>query len=423
MHKVHDRRAGQTALITLVTWLAAAAAGADVMTLEDAQRIAVERDAGRLAIEDESAAMRDMAVSAGQLPDPEARLGAVNVPTDSFALDAEEMTMLEVGLMQRLPAGRSRSLARSGFERRSLAMAQTADDRARKVRLAVAQAWHELDYLDAAAGILESERRWAETLVAGILAAYASGEGSQAGLLEARLMALEVAERSIDVQRERDVMSAELRRWIDVPTLPERLATAPGRGRLPPLENLLDRLGSHPRLLAMDFETAAAESDSALAAQAYRPSFGFDLSYGFRRGYAMGGGARPDMLSAMVTFDLPLFTRDRQDRDVAAARARERAATARRADERRELEGSLRAAHARVARLDEMLALYESQLQRLAEVSVETALSSYRASDGSLVDLIDTERRLLDVRDRLARTRADRARAQAEIEYLSGDQP
>lgn len=423
MQTIDDRRAGQTALITLVTLLAAAAAGADVMTLEEAQRIAVERDAGRLAIEDESAAMRDMAVSAGQLPDPEARVGAVNVPTDSFALAAEEMTMLEVGLMQRLPAGRSRSLARTGLERRSLAMAETANDRARRVRLAVAQAWHELDYLDAAAGILESERRWAETLVAGILAAYASGEGAQAGLLEARLMALEIAERSIDVQRERDVMSAELLRWIDFPTLPERAAAAPDRGQSTALERLLEGLGSHPRLVAMDFEAAAAESDSALAAQAYKPSFGFDLSYGFRRGYSMGGAARPDMLSAMVTFDLPLFTRDRQDRDVAAARARMRAAAARRSDEQRELEGSLRAAHARAARLDEMLALYESQVQRLAEVSVDAALSAYRASDGSLVDLVDTERRLLDVRDRLARARADHARARAEIEYLSGELP
>ncbi len=423
MHRIHDRRAGQTALITLVTLFAAAAAGADVMTLEEAQRIAVARDAGRLAIEDESAAMREMAVSAGQLPDPEARVGAVSVPTDSFALDAEEMTMLEVGLMQRLPAGRSRSLARAGFERRSLAMAETANDRARRVRLAVAQAWHELDYLDAAAVILESQRRWAETLVAGILAAYASGDGAQAGLLEARLMTLELAERSIDIGRERDVMSAELLRWMDVPTLPERVAATPDGGQGPPLERLLEQLGSHPRLIAMDFETAAAESDSALAAQAYKPSFGFDLSYGFRRGDSMGGAARPDMLSAMVTFDLPLFTRDRQDRDVAAARARTRAATARRSDERRELEGSLRAAHARAARLDEILALYESQVQRLAEVSVDAALSAYRAADGSLADLIDAQRRLLDVRDRLARSRADRARARAEIRYLSGEQP
>lgn len=423
MQKFHDRRAGPKALITLVTMFAAVAASAGALTLEDAQRIAVARDAGRQAIEDETAALRDMAVSVGQLPDPEARVGAINVPTDSFALDAEEMTMLEFGVMQRFPAGKSRSLARAGLEQRSLAGDAQALDRARKVRLVVAQAWHELHYLDAALDILQAERRWSETLVAGMLSDYAAGEGAQTELLDARLMTLEIDERAIELGRERDVMKVELLRWVGEAAGEGRAAAAPGPRRVAPIERLLERLEAHPRLVAKDLETAASETDTGLATQRYKPSFGLDLSYGLRQGRSMANAARPDMLSAMLVFDVPLFTRSRQDREVAAARARTRAATGRRTDEQRELEGQLRAAHARAVRLEEMLALYESQLQRVAQVSVDAALSAYRASNGSLANLIDTERRLLAVRDRLARTQADLALAHAEVNYLAGEQP
>ncbi len=158
-----DRGAGPTALTILMlgfAWVAPPAA-AGPLTLDDAQRIAVERDAGRFALESESAAMRDMAVSAGQLPDPEARAGAVNVPTDSFALDAVDMTMLEIGVMQRFPAGRTRELSRSGFESRALGADAEVQERGRRVRLEVERSWRELDYLDQSMALLQDEAKWA----------------------------------------------------------------------------------------------------------------------------------------------------------------------------------------------------------------------------------------------------------------------
>jgi outer membrane protein TolC len=137
----------------------------------------------------------------------------------------------------------------------------------------------------------------------------------------------------------------------------------------------------------------------------------------------MNGGSRPDLLTAMLTFDVPLFTRNRQDREASAARSKARAAESRRTDVARELESRLRAEYARALRLGAIVELYASQIQRLAEVSVESALSSYRSNDGSLSDVVSTERRVLDVRDRLARARKDLAVALAEINYLAGDQP
>ena len=89
MPSICDRRAGPTALtiLTLSFACVVATAAAEALTLEAAQGIPAERDAGRAARESDSSAMQDMAVSAGQLPDPEARVGAINVPLIKFSVD------------------------------------------------------------------------------------------------------------------------------------------------------------------------------------------------------------------------------------------------------------------------------------------------------------------------------------------------
>jgi outer membrane protein TolC len=349
-------------------------------------------------------------------------VGAVNVPVDSFSLDAEDMTMLEVGLMQRFPAGQSRSLRRARYESEALGADAEALERARRVRLAVEKAWRGLDYLDESLALLSDQSRWIGALVAGAEAGYAAGEGEALELLDARLMSLEVDEMRLEAERERDVMRAELSRWLGEDAARERV-TAPVPARGPePIESLLPRIGQNPMVESLTHMRAAAMQDSEIARQMYRPAFGFDVAYGFRQG-EMDGGQRPDMLTAMFTFDVPLFTRDRQDREVGAAKSRERAAEARRADTVRELEAMLRSAQARAVKLRDVVSLYERQIDRVAGVSVEAALAAYRASEGSLMDVVTTQKRVFEVRDRQAKARADYAVALAEIEYLAGAQP
>jgi outer membrane protein TolC len=424
MRSIFDRGAGPTALTLLLLWIGAVPASmAEPLTLDDAWRLAVERDAGREAVESEAAAMRERSVAAGSLPDPEARIGAVNLPVDSFDLDAQDMTMLEVGVMQRFPAGQTRTLSQARYESEASGLDAQARDRALEARLEVERAWRQLDYLDQLSTLLDGEARWIGALVDGAGAAYAAGAGGQLELVDARLMALEVEERRLGLERERDGARAELARWIGQPAYGERRPAPPATEGAAPLAELLARLQEHPRIEALDRQREAAERDVDLAAERYKPSFGVDVAYGFRQGRGMSGADRPDMLTAMLTFDVPLFTGNRQDREADAARAGARAAQARRTDLLREMEARLRAAHARAGRLGELVELYDSEIRRLADVSVEAALAAYRSSDGSLADVVNTERRVLDLRDRVARARLERALALAEIDYLTGDLP
>ena len=416
-----DHRAGLKALMILSCAFATATATADdsVLSLTRAQELAVARDAGHGALEGEAMAMRDRAVAAGALPDPEARIGAVNVPVDSLALDREDMTMIEIGITQQFAAGRSRELSRQQLEHHALHYDADAEVRQRGVRLAVERNWRELDYLDSAVILLNESREWTRVLIDGATAAYESGAGSQAELLDARISALDLDEMLIERRRDRETAEAELQRWIGESAPSREAAPEPPRV-LATLAALEARLESNPMLRGLQHEAGAAQLESDLARQRYKPAFGVDVGYGFRQGRDMTGSGRPDMLSAMLTFNVPLFTRDRQDRDLAAARSMLRSAEARHDDAKRELESRLAAAHSSAAALAQSLELYETGMKPLVKSGVDTALAAYRAGDGSLADVIAAQKRQLGADERRLRLSADLGVALAEIESLTG---
>lgn len=416
-----DPRAGLKALMMLGLAFASAAAMAEPVSLAEAQALAVARDAGGVAFAAEAEAAREQAVAAGELPDPEARLGAVNVPADSFAFDREDMTMIEVGVMQRFPPGRSRSLAREQLEHHALHFDAETAARAREVRAAVARLWRELDYLEASEALVAESRDRSKLMIEGEMAAYASGEGRQAELLAARLELLEVEELLIERGRMRATARAELERWTG--PLPGVRMPAAEPAELAPLPALRERLASHPMLRGLEHQAGAAELEAALARERYKPSFGVDLGYGFRQGRDMLGETRPGMLTAMLTFDVPLFTRDRQDRELAAARSMQRGAEARREDAARELDATLQSAHARAQSLRAARELYRRDMLPVGSAAVEAALASYRSGEGALAEVVEAQRRLLEIRDRQLRLGADFASAVADLESLTGELP
>ncbi|MBX3702595.1 MAG: TolC family protein [Steroidobacteraceae bacterium] len=416
-----DPRAGLKALTILGLAFASAAAMAEPVSLAEAQALAVARDAGGAAYVAEAAAARERAVAAGELPDPEARLGAVNLPADSFDFRREDMTMIEVGVMQRFPPGRSRGLARGQLEHHALHFDAEAAARAREVRAAVARLWRELDYLEATEALVVESRDRAMLMIEGEGAAYASGEGRQADLLAARLELLEVEQMLIERGRMRATAQAELERWTGA--LASARVPAPEPEHPAPLAVLRESLASHPMLQGLEHQANAADLDAALARERYKPSFGVDLGYGFRQGRDMAGEGRPGMLTAMLTFDLPLFTRDRQDRELAAARSMKRGAEARREDAARELEFTLQSAYARAESLRAARDLYRQEMMPVGGAAVEAALAGYRAGEGTLAEVLGAQRRLLEIRDRELRLSAEFAIVVAELESLTGELP
>lgn len=407
----------------LVLSCAAFAQGVSTLTLAEAERLAIERDAVLHQLAAESLAMRERSIAEGQLMDPKLRVGAVNVPVDSFSLDDDEMTMLEVGVSQEFPAGQTRKLARRRMEQSAAATEAVAGDRRRTVQREVRRVWIELAYLARARELVASQADWVEQMRASARARYASGEGRQLELLQAGLDVAMLKEQQLDLDRDTAMRRAQLQRWLgDEDAARAGPFTLPARAEPEPLAVLEERLLEHPAQVDFERRIDAAQSAAELAQQAKRPGWMLDVSYGFRDG-SMGGESLTDMLSAMVSIDLPLFRANRQDREVAAARAELRGLHDMHEDHQREMRAMLAEAWNLVDRTGELERYYESELVPLAQQSIEAAFVAYRSNRAMVDEVILARRTALDTWLKHLRLSADRAQAQYDLDYLVGDQP
>jgi outer membrane protein TolC len=423
--RLNDRRFHPTRRC-LAVWLllTSCAATADPrLPLAEAERLAIQRDAvlGQLAAE--SAGMRENAVAEGELMDPRLRLGAVNVPVNNFSFTEEDMTMVEIGVTQEFPAGRTRELSRRRVNQIATASEAAAGDRRRVVQREVRRVWVELAYITAARALLVGQEAWVDQMRSSARARYASGEGKQLEVLQAGLDVAMLREQQLDVDRDEAMQTAKLARWIgEEDAVRAGPFTLPARGDLQPLADLEARLQRHPAQLDYERRIEAAQTAVDLARQANRPGWMLDLGYGIRGGQ-MDGKDRPDMLTAMVSVDLPLFRADRQDRAVAAARAEAQGLHEMHLDHQREMRAMLAEAWGVAQRTGELERFYETELVPLAEQSVQAALLAYRNNRAMVDEVVLARRTALETGLKHLRLSADRAQAQYDLDYLTGEQP
>ena len=401
-------------------WLPSQAAAAG-LTLAESERIAVDRDAMLREMRAQGAAMRERAVMDGQLMDPQLRVGAVNVPVDSFSLDAEDMTMLEVGVVQEFKPGQSRQLSRKQMEQLAAAMDATALDRERIVRREVRKLWTQLAYVGAARALLVDQTSWVEQMRQSAKARYASGEGKQLDMLQAGLDAAMLREQHLDLDRDDAMYRSQLSFWLgaDEAARVQPTGLSP-RADLEPLATLEARLTEHPAQVDYMRRIDAAHTAADVARELRKPAWMLDVSYGFRQN-APDGMSRPDMMSAMFTVGLPLFRGDRQDRAVSAARLEAQGLDEKHDDHQREMLAMLTEAWNTVYRTAELERFYETDLLPLADQSVTAALLGWSSNRTMLEEVVMARRLALETKMKHLRLAADRALAQHDIDYFAGD--
>jgi outer membrane protein TolC len=417
-----NRFAGVLALAVVVGggWLPAQSV-AQGLTLAESERIAVDRDAMLREMRAQGAAMRERAVMDGQLMDPQLRVGAVNVPVDSFSLDAEDMTMLEVGVVQEFKPGQSRQLSRRQMEQLATAMDATALDRERIVRREVRKLWTQLAYVGAARSLLAGQTSWVEQMRQSAKARYASGEGRQLDMLQAGLDAAMLREQQLDLDRDDAMYRAQLSFWLGADDAARAQPTGLSpRAELEPLATLQARLTEHPAQLDYMRRIDAAHTAADVARELRKPAWMLDVSYGFRQ-QAPDGMSRPDLVSAMFTVGLPLFRGERQDRAVSAARMEAQGLEEKHDDHEREMQAMLTEAWNTVYRTAEVERFYETDLLPLADQSVTAALLGWSSNRTMLEEVIMARRLALETKMKHLRLAADRALAQHDIDYFAGD--
>lgn len=396
----------------IIALLAPLGAHSADLTLADAERLALDHAPWLHHHRTNVDAAAARAVYEGRLPDPQLTLGALNVPTDTYKLNQEDMTMVMVGVRQAFPPGdtldqRSRRAeqelkreeARLELERRNLL---------RDVR----RTWLDLYYTATARRNVDATRPLLERQLDAAEGRYRAAQEGQLAVLRARQTLARLDDRAAELQAAERLQRATLARWIG------DAARAPMPDALPPLP-APDRFDveRHPDALAARAGLEAARAEVAMARAEYRPGIMLDLQYGFRR-TAPDGMERPNTVTAMVTFDLPIFRAQRQDRRLAEKQAMETGATFELEDKRRELASAYDSAMAEHETLAQRVRLYEERILPPARAAARLTVAGFARDQAELRDARMQE---LEADLEFTRLRAALARSQAALLYLTGE--
>jgi len=394
----------------------ASAAGlvrAESLTFDAALQIATRSSPD---IADQSArvaAARSASIAAGRLPDPKLALGIENLPvtgSEAWSLNQDFMTMQKVGVLQEVPnrakreaqtAAATASVARVEVERRVGILA---------VRRDTAVAWLERYYLERQRALFDELDQENGLFTGSVQAQFESGRGTPADVVVPRQEAAELADRRDELRAALAKSKARLKRWVGA-AADESLAGEPPSMPLD-TEQLRSHVHEHPDLAVFVPLTQKAQAEVHEAEASKRPDWGIELAYERR------GGAYSDMVTLEFTVGLPIFSKTRQDPQIAAKRQELARVESERDAMLREHTQELEADLAEYDVLTRQLARVRDAHVPLAQEKVDAQLASYRAGKADLSAVLTARRELINERLREIELEGRRAAEAAKLLLL-----
>ncbi|MGO4303727.1 TolC family protein [Cupriavidus sp. RAF12] len=391
------------------------AQSAPPLSIEEALGLATTRAADAEASHGAVEAAVQMAVAAGQLPDPVLKLGLNNVPTngpDQFSLSRDFMTMRSVSVLQEFTRSDKRRARAARFEAEAAtAEAQRAVSLA-NVQRGVVNAWLDRWYAEQTGVLLGHHGHPLELGLQAATAAYRSGRGTRSDVLAAEMEIQKLQDRIDENQAVIGATSANLERWVGQaakrPLAGQPTLTVPERVRQLAQTNL----DAVPEMAATQREIALAEAEIRAATEGKKPDVSVELMYSQR------GSAYSNMASINVSFPVPWDQANRQDREVAARVAQAHDARAKSEVVARSTRAMLEARLAELQRNLERLKRYDEKILPLASAQADAALTAYRANTGPLLAVAEANHRAIDTAlERLA-LEGKTAKLWADVSFL-----
>lgn len=416
-----DKAFRRVCAITLLLFAGTEAVIATELTIEEASQLALKDDYMLQAIAARSESLSELAVATGRLPDPKIKLGFANLPTDSFNLSQEPMTQAVIGVQQMFPRGQTRSL---NSEKLNESVARNEDealDRKLLVLLAVREEYTRIFLHRERQKILQQSLGVFTDLAEITRDYFATGRAHQQDVVQSQLELSRVQERLIGMQQAEEQARARLAEKIGAAAFRDLDTNWPQIGQPQPSEEIITRLTEHPRMSAWQHEIAKSKTSEEIARQAYKPGFAVDLAYGGRSGQNMDGSNRSDFLSVFVTMDIPLFTKNRQDRVLAASIADTSSVEYARHDVFRSMSSRVQEHAATLTREQERLKLYQEYLLPQAAYNADTAFEDYQDAVGDLTTLMRARIGEYEIKLAHAALRADVIITRAKLLYYQGE--
>ncbi len=407
------------------------------LTLTTAVSVAQKHDLWLIGNKHSQDAIDAASVSAGTLPDPKISIAFANMPTDTFDFGQEPMTQFKVGMSQMFPRGESLAIKQRQLAIKGQQFPYQREDRKAKVAVMVSQLWLDIYKAQESIALIEKDRALFEQLADVAAASYSSAVGKtrQHDIIRAQLEMTRLEDRLTMLRQKKEMFRQKLNEWL-IENVKEKTAISNDTQLSSVLPSitlqrpelyrpevgvnipaLLDVLSQHPAIKALEKKVNASRTGVELARQKYKPAWGVNASYAYRDDDAMGND-RADFFSVGVSFDLPIFTDQRQDQQVKTAISKSEAVKTEKGLLIRRLKASFETAKVQLMRLNERKNLYQMKLLPQVQEQAEASLTAYTNDDGDFSEVVRARIAELNASIDALNINVDRQKIIARLNYF-----
>lgn len=384
---------GRIASLLLLTAFAAQAAPsaeAEPLALDQAVTLALRDNPELQSLRAKWEAMREQPAQAGALPNPMFTYGGMDAASGGTWPDTDEKRYM---VQQELPWLGKRGLRKGIAVQEAEIMRLEFETRARDVALEVKESYFDLVAVRQVLAILQQEEAVIRRIEKVAETQYANGERSQADLLSAQTELTLLKQKRLDFDAQENTLQAKLN------TLLDRRADAPLAvvAASPHLEmnergDALFALAAtnRPEVLAAQAQIARDEMERELMAKESVPDYKLGVEY-------RDLGMDEDMVMFSVSVDLPVW-RSKVGAGVREAEKRKESSLAARENAERLSALDVQDALFKLQTSRRTLDLYRNELIPQAEARLVASEAGYRAGQVDFMDLLESERDLLDAR-------------------------
>ena len=379
------------------------------LTLDEAIKLAIKNDPWLVSNHQMQRSVVSQSISSGRMPDPKVSFDIANLPTDSFNFNQEMMTQAKIGFSQKLPRGDILELRQKELEINASIYPFQRQDREAKIRVLMTELWLSLYKSQQSIKLIENDRALFEQLVDVAQASYSSaiGKTRQQDIIRAQLELTRLDDRLIILKLEKDMAATELFDWINndhmnneeinINSYQSNLSASSQLPKIP-LERM-DQLSiineqklyelslNHPLLKIMTKKMAISENQVLQAKQSYKPEWDVRASYAYRENDPRGA-EREDFFSIGVTFDIPLFTGNKQDKQVRSVKQQAQSIKTKKWLLAKQMLTRYKKDSKQFLRVKQRLKLYTEHLLPQMQQQAEASLTAYTNDDGDFSEVV-----------------------------------
>jgi outer membrane protein, heavy metal efflux system len=388
-------------------------------SIEELQKIALSENPRIKAMEAEVQMMKNRIPQSDALDDPKLKLGVNNLPLNSLSFTKEDMTSKEIGVSQMIPLGKlgyKKDIAEKEYEKTRTKLKAEKVETLYMLRMYI----YEIIYTRSSIQIIEDIKKQIKLVIDSEIAASKSGMGSLSNVIKAKTEHDMADEEIISLEQKRKEFEQKINYLVgkkivvNIDKLPE-----------PDFKEIsVDTINkqiaaSNPELKMLLLDTEISEEEISLKKSEYIPDMEIGLSY-MQRQNSPEGMKRDDMVSGMVSFNIPLWSWKKNVNMVDEMKKKNMSAKNLYQNKVNDMQSRAEILASQLVKWKDLYKLYKNKIIPQTELGLETILSRYRTSSAEFMPVIDSVRMLLRYRKELLMAEKEYSASYSELHALLG---